>query len=64
MWTADIAKGEALIQCLNVGAGFVNAQVASDVRMPFGGTKASGVGRELGCQGIREFCNVQSVWVA
>ncbi len=64
VWTADTAKGEALIQCLNVGAGFVNAQVASDVRMPFGGTKASGVGRELGCQGIREFCNVQSVWVA
>lgn len=64
VWTADIEKGEALIQCLNVGAGFVNAQVASDVRMPFGGTKASGVGRELGCQGIREFCNVQSVWVA
>ena len=64
VWTADTEKGEALIQCLHVGAGFVNAQVASDVRMPFGGTKASGVGRELGCQGLREFCNLQSVWVA
>lgn len=64
LWTADVARGEALARQIEAGAVFVNAQVASDVRMPFGGIKASGLGRELGEHGIREFCNVKSVWVA
>ncbi|WP_372836197.1 aldehyde dehydrogenase family protein, partial [Pontibacterium sp.] len=64
VWTQDVEKGEAILRQLDVGAGFVNAQVASDIRMPFGGTKASGLGRELGVNGIREFCNSKSVWIA
>jgi len=64
LWTADAERGEVLAHQLEAGAVFVNAQVASDVRMPFGGIKASGLGRELGSHGIREFCNVKSVWVA
>ena len=45
------------------GAGFVDAVVASDVRMPLGGTRASGSGRELAAAGIREFVNVRTWWV-
>ncbi len=64
IWTADVEKGEMMARQIEAGAVFVNAQVASDVRMPFGGIKASGLGRELGEHGIREFCNVKSIWVA
>ncbi|MGY8872141.1 MAG: NAD-dependent succinate-semialdehyde dehydrogenase [Pseudomonadales bacterium] len=64
IWTEDLEKGEAILRQIDVGCGFVNAQVASDVRMPFGGVKASGIGRELGISGIREFCNAKSLWVA
>lgn len=64
IWTQDVEKGEQLARCLDTGNTFINAQVASDVRMPFGGTKASGLGRELGVSGIREFCNAKSIWVA
>lgn len=63
IWTENLEKGEAIIRQLDVGCGFVNAQVASDVRMPFGGIKASGIGRELGVSGIREFCNAKSIWI-
>jgi len=64
VWTSDIEKGEALARQIDAGACFVNAPVASDLRMPFGGTKASGLGRELASYGIREFCNIKSLWVA
>ncbi|GGK72463.1 NAD-dependent succinate-semialdehyde dehydrogenase [Amphritea balenae] len=64
VWTQDLEKGEAMLRRLDVGNAFLNAQVASDIRMPFGGVKASGLGRELGEAGIREFCNTKSIWVA
>ena len=63
VWTRDIPRGEALARRLDVGASFVNAQVRSDVRLPFGGTKSSGYGRELAAHGIHEFMNSQSVYV-
>ena len=49
---------------LEVGGVFVNVTERSDPRMPFGGIRSSGHGRELGCFGIREFVNVKTVWVA
>ena len=63
MWTADPARGVAVGRRIRSGAVFVNALVASDVRMPFGGTGASGYGRELAAAGIREFVNVRTWWV-
>ncbi|GAB4081094.1 NAD-dependent succinate-semialdehyde dehydrogenase [Modestobacter muralis] len=63
VWTADAARGVAVARRIRSGAVFVNAVVASDVRMPFGGTGASGYGRELAAAGIREFVNVRSWWV-
>ncbi|MFP4615481.1 MAG: NAD-dependent succinate-semialdehyde dehydrogenase [Thiohalorhabdus sp.] len=63
VWSADRERAEAVGQRLEVGCVFVNGMVKSDPRLPFGGIKASGYGRELGQQGIREFTNVQSVWI-
>ena len=64
VWTGDNARGESIARRLQVGASFVNAQVRSDVRLPFGGTKSSGYGRELAEHGIHEFMNIQSVYIA
>ena len=64
VWTRDVARGEALALQLQCGAAFVNAVVKSDVRLPFGGSKRSGFGRELGAQGIHEFMNAKTVYVA
>ena len=64
VWTADARRGTAVARRIRSGAVFVNAVVASDVRMPFGGTRASGHGRELAAAGIREFVNVRTWWVA
>lgn len=63
IWTEDKAKGEALARKIQAGAVFVNALVRSDVRLPFGGTKTSGFGRELAEHGIHEFMNIKTVYV-
>lgn len=63
VWTGDQARGEAFARRLACGCAFVNAMVKSDPRLPFGGIKASGYGRELSLAGIREFVNIQSLWV-
>lgn len=63
LWTKNAAEAKRLIPRIDSGAVFVNGFVKSDPRLPFGGTKASGVGRELGAEGIRAFVNVKTVWV-
>lgn len=64
VWTGDRERGNRLARQLQCGAAFVNAVVRSDVRLPFGGTKRSGFGRELAEHGIHEFMNIKSVYVA
>lgn len=63
VWTGDPAKGTELAARIEAGAVFVNGMVKSDPRLPFGGIKDSGYGRELSGFGIREFVNIQTVWI-
>lgn len=63
VWTDDLATGESLAELLDVGAVFVNQMVKSDMRLPFGGVKDSGYGRELGGLGVRQFANEKTVWI-
>jgi len=63
LWTADIERARHIAARLESGAVFINGMTASDPRLPFGGVKKSGYGRELGSFGLHEFVNVQTVWI-
>lgn len=62
-WTQDPSRGERFACRRACGMAFVNALAQSDPRVPFGGIRDSGYGRELSYQGIREFTNVKTLWV-
>jgi succinate-semialdehyde dehydrogenase/glutarate-semialdehyde dehydrogenase len=63
VWTQDPERGVSIARRLECGCAFVNELVKSDPRLPFGGVKLSGYGRELSRHGIREFVNIKTVWV-
>ncbi|WP_435361081.1 NAD-dependent succinate-semialdehyde dehydrogenase [Haloarchaeobius sp. DFWS5] len=63
VWTSDLERGDKVARQLAAGCAYVNQLVKSDPRLPFGGVKMSGYGRELAGEGIREFVNRKTVWV-
>ena len=63
IWTSDVERAQVLAARVQAGNVWINGMVASDPRLPFGGVKASGFGRELSHFGIHEFANAQSVWI-
>jgi succinate-semialdehyde dehydrogenase/glutarate-semialdehyde dehydrogenase len=63
IWTRDVERGKRMAEQVEAGLVFINGMVASDARLPFGGVKRSGYGRELSAYGIKEFTNIQTVWV-
>ncbi|MGC9386009.1 MAG: NAD-dependent succinate-semialdehyde dehydrogenase [Hydrogenovibrio sp.] len=63
IWSDDSATAETMARGMESGATFINSMTFSDPRMPFGGVKHSGYGRELSAQGIREFTNIKSIWI-
>lgn len=63
LWTSNLDRARQLSRTIDAGAVFINGMVASDPRLPFGGIKKSGYGRELGSYGIREFTNMKTIWM-
>jgi succinate-semialdehyde dehydrogenase/glutarate-semialdehyde dehydrogenase len=63
LWTRNVERARTLARRIDAGAVFINAVVASDPRLPFGGIKHSGYGRELGSYGLKEFVNIKSLWI-
>lgn len=63
LWTRDVRAAEHFAGQIEAGAVFINGMVASDPRLPFGGVKKSGYGRELSAFGLYEFINIQTVWI-
>jgi succinate-semialdehyde dehydrogenase/glutarate-semialdehyde dehydrogenase len=64
LWTRDLDHARQLVGTIAAGSVFVNSMVVSDPRLPFGGIRESGYGRELGAHGIREFTNVKTISIA
>lgn len=64
VWTKDIERGERIARRIETGAVFVNGLTKSDPRLPFGGIKNSGYGRELSHYGIKEFVNIKTIWIS
>jgi len=63
VWTKNLERGERIARRVETGAMFVNGMTKSDPRLPFGGIKKSGFGRELGTYGIKEFVNIKTIWI-
>ncbi|MHB8575091.1 MAG: aldehyde dehydrogenase family protein, partial [Dehalococcoidia bacterium] len=63
LWTRDLDRAKQMARRIESGSVFINGMVASDPRLPFGGVKRSGYGRELAGFGIREFVNIQTIWI-
>ncbi len=63
LWTSDIEKAKSLAKEIESGSVFINGLVKSDPRLPFGGVKLSGYGRELSHYGIKEFVNIKTIWI-
>ncbi len=64
LWTSDLEKAKLIAKRIESGSVFINGMVKSDPRLPFGGIKKSGFGRELSHYGIKEFVNIKTIWIA